>query len=61
MKAAWEQCLDGSGVTIAIVDDGLYERNPDIYLNYVSVPETNIHHKISEVFNTVSAIYTDSI
>ena len=36
MKAAWEQCLNGSRFTIAIVDDGVYERNPDIVDNYVS-------------------------
>ena len=36
VKAAWEQCLNGSKFTIAIVDDGLHEGNPDIEQNYVS-------------------------
>ena len=37
VEAAWEQCLNGSTFTIAIVDDGLHEKNPDIERNYVSL------------------------
>lgn len=37
MPEAWSRCLSGKGVTVAVVDRGVYGRHPDLLKNYVII------------------------